>query len=366
MKEVLKESKHLRLLPLVDNPKNMILLGSVQRYELINIIDKHIGHERRLEVAAQWKQEADEKEEEQRVYRIMVEKYRNPSRFESAPDIAVRLQQAAKQAEKENSQIITGPQPTKSILKKNNSFTIGFKPINPTRPSNPSYSTFASENSLRSAFENVFRKSATLQDVQTQNDPEMGMRSQERSSSVDDQILSKKVQLPTERVCDMSPEEQKAWEKEEMAKPVDLEASNVRIDPSPFQLVERTSLLKVHYLFSMTGINHAFVTNIGRLVGVVAMKEVCHKSKELTETLSIFIHSFARRSKKPTAEIFFQKCKHLWTLQQFRFHPLPSPFLRKQRKLKKINSTTQERVSTPYISRKAAPQMLNLITFATT
>lgn len=247
----------------------MILLGSVPRYELIDIIDKHIGHERRLEVAAQWKQEADEHEEEERVYRIMVEKYRHPSRFESAPDI-VRLQKAGK----ENSQILTASQPTKSILKKTSSFTIGFKPINPTRPSNPSYSTFASENRLRSAFENVFRKSATLQDVQTQNDPEMGMRSSERSSSVDDQNFSKKVQLPTERVCDMSPEDQKAWEKEEMAKPVDLEASNVRIDPSPFQLVERTSLLKVHYLFSMTGINHAFVTNIGRLVGVVAMKEV--------------------------------------------------------------------------------------------
>lgn len=72
----------------------------------------------------------------------------------------------------------------------------------------------------------------------------------------------------------MSPEDQKLWEAEEMAKPIDLEGFKVKIDPSPFQLVEKTSLLKVHSLFSMIGINHAYVTKIGRLVGVVALKEV--------------------------------------------------------------------------------------------
>jgi chloride channel 2 len=79
---------------------------------------------------------------------------------------------------------------------------------------------------------------------------------------------------PRERVCDMSAEDQKLWEMEEMAKPVDLSPSNVHIDPSPFQLVEKTTLLKVHSLFSMVGINHAYVTKIGRLVGVVGLKEV--------------------------------------------------------------------------------------------
>lgn len=79
---------------------------------------------------------------------------------------------------------------------------------------------------------------------------------------------------PRERVIDMSPEDQKLWEAEEMAKPIDLEGAKVKIDPSPFQLVEKTSILKVHSLFSMIGINHAYVTKIGKLVGVVALKEV--------------------------------------------------------------------------------------------
>lgn len=59
-----------------------------------------------------------------------------------------------------------------------------------------------------------------------------------------------------------------------MAKPIDFYNSAARVDPSPFQLVERTSLLRVHSLFSMMGVNHAYVTNIGRLVGVVSLKEV--------------------------------------------------------------------------------------------
>lgn len=79
---------------------------------------------------------------------------------------------------------------------------------------------------------------------------------------------------PRERVIDMSNEDQKAWEMEEMQRPIDLEQSGVHIDAAPFQLVERTSLLKVHSLFSMVGINHAYVTKIGKLVGVVALKEV--------------------------------------------------------------------------------------------
>lgn len=61
LKDVLKKNKHLRGLPLVDSPDNMVLLGSVQRYELIKLIDKHIGREKRLEVAAKWQQEAQER-----------------------------------------------------------------------------------------------------------------------------------------------------------------------------------------------------------------------------------------------------------------------------------------------------------------
>ena len=74
------------------------------------------------------------------------------------------------------------------------------------------------------------------------------------------------------RRTDLSLEEQREWEKQEMEKSVNF--TELHIDPAPFQLVEKSSLLKVHSLFSMLGVNHAYVTTIGRLIGVVGLKEL--------------------------------------------------------------------------------------------
>ena len=71
---------------------------------------------------------------------------------------------------------------------------------------------------------------------------------------------------------EMSLEEQREWERQEMEKMVIF--TDIHIDPAPFQLVEKSSLLKVHSLFSMLGVNHAYVTTIGRLIGVVGLKEL--------------------------------------------------------------------------------------------
>ena len=71
---------------------------------------------------------------------------------------------------------------------------------------------------------------------------------------------------------EMSLEEQREWERQEMEKAVIF--TDIHIDPAPFQLVEKSSLLKVHSLFSMLGVNHAYVTTIGRLIGVVGLKEL--------------------------------------------------------------------------------------------
>ena len=70
----------------------------------------------------------------------------------------------------------------------------------------------------------------------------------------------------------MTLQEQREWERSEMDLPVDF--NTCHIDPAPFQLVEKTSLLKVHSLFSMLGVNHAYVTAIGKLIGVVGLKEL--------------------------------------------------------------------------------------------
>lgn len=332
-----QKNKHLRSLPVVDTPENMILLGSVQRHELIKMIDKHIGREKRLEVAAKWQKEAQERarEELEKLQKEVEEgnKSRRSSRFEVVPtpniaklrELAINemLPPQAKKGKETINNPNLGSFPRKSILKKTNSFNLRhFSTLASTSPSATPYSTItAAESRLRSAFDVIFRKSATLQDAPNQKssiedtEHDSGDIAVNSSTPTSPQTpvdsisfspnVSKKVQLvsdrhhitlhfplslydfnsffffqlvqPRERVIDMSPEDQKLWETEEMNKSIDLDAANIKIDPSPFQLVEKTSILKVHSLFSMIGINHAYVTHIGKLVGVVALKEVCRR-----------------------------------------------------------------------------------------
>uniref|UniRef100_A0A8C8JNF9 Chloride voltage-gated channel 2 n=1 Tax=Oncorhynchus tshawytscha TaxID=74940 RepID=A0A8C8JNF9_ONCTS len=61
------------------------------------------------------------------------------------------------------------------------------------------------------------------------------------------------------------------WEENQLDEQVNFD--NCKIDPAPFQLVERTSLHKTHTIFSLLGLDHAYVTSIGRLIGVVSLKE---------------------------------------------------------------------------------------------
>ncbi|XP_065842216.1 chloride channel protein 2-like isoform X2 [Oscarella lobularis] len=72
-----------------------------------------------------------------------------------------------------------------------------------------------------------------------------------------------------------SPDEQleeDGWSSDFLHEQIDF--SNCQIDPAPFQLVERTSLHKAHSLFALLGLSHSYVTSIGRLVGVVTLKDI--------------------------------------------------------------------------------------------
>nr|XP_023018404.1 chloride channel protein 2-like [Leptinotarsa decemlineata] len=271
LKTLLKENRRLQSFPLVDSPESMVLLGSIQRLQLIQLIEKHIGKERRLQVAAIRQREAEEKAIEEALKKAEERTKRRPSRFQvvPAPDMLQR-QSSENNLDQPTYNPVFGSQPKKSILKKTNSFTLkGFTPFVTTSPGSTPYTTVTgAESRIRSAFEAIFRKSAQLQDV------EGNAESQESNGQIVamSPIALKKVQLPSERVCDMSPEDQIKWEEEQMQLPVDFSACH--IDPAPFQLVERTSLLKVHSLFSMVGVNHAYVTAIGKLVGVVGLKDL--------------------------------------------------------------------------------------------
>ncbi|KAG1681935.1 Chloride channel protein 2 [Nymphon striatum] len=261
LKKLLKTARYLSSFPLVDSPDSMILLGSIQRVELLHLLETHIGKERRLKIAARRAEEATENitSDIEDVMDEVTAAAPKKSRFAvtKVPDTSIRTineMQPSSSTPLGNvtpSHTPTTPAtPKKSILKKT-----GYAPSPMTSP----YSTVTSQDSrLRLAFENIFRKANTLRDVD--------------DSTVQSVTSLKRVTLPRERVIDMSHEEQLAWEFEELEAQIDF--TDCHVDPAPFQLVERTSLLKVHSLFSMLGLNRAYVTAIGRLVGVVALKEV--------------------------------------------------------------------------------------------
>lgn len=189
LKNILKQNKHLRSLPLVDSPDNMILLGSVQRHELIKMIDKHIGREKRLEVAAKWQKEAEDKAREEYEKRQKEFEERNKSRRSSrfevvpTPDIAKLRELAnnemlppqAKKAKETLHNPNLGSYPRKSILKKTNSFNLrGFSPALTSSPTNTPYSTITSAQSpLRTFVGSMFKKSPTPDGVSNQGSTEI-------------------------------------------------------------------------------------------------------------------------------------------------------------------------------------------------
>ncbi|XP_072945808.1 chloride channel protein 2 [Epargyreus clarus] len=296
LKDILKQNKSIKSFPLVDSPTSMVLLGSIHRWELVRGIEKQVGRERRLQVAALWLREAERRRDEER------RRVRRPSRFEvtPAPDMlqvpGTGMTRGSSLTTKDQGGLIPAPGQLfrpKSILKKTNSFTLTRGLVPPQTPTSPQPSVYTTvtgaETRIRAAFEAIFKRSTLLADVEGGLSDQYG--GLPRSPSI-----NKKVQLPRERVCDMSPEDQKAWEQLEMAKEIDFdrmlqiarkrdmhpddpeyEDENLyicHIDPAPFQLVERTSLLKVHSLFSTLGVSRAYVTAIGRLIGVVSLKEL--------------------------------------------------------------------------------------------
>ncbi|KAL3088330.1 hypothetical protein niasHT_023890 [Heterodera trifolii] len=71
---------------------------------------------------------------------------------------------------------------------------------------------------------------------------------------------------------DLTEDERSEWEAAQFEH--QLEIDDKLIDPAPFQLVRRTSVYKVHYLFSLLDLERAYVTERGRLVGVVALRDL--------------------------------------------------------------------------------------------
>ncbi|XP_065560184.1 chloride channel protein 2-like isoform X2 [Artemia franciscana] len=235
LKKILKENPKIRAFPIVDTPGNKILLGSIQRWELIHVLNKHLGKERRQQVAVQWQEEASTKNEGSLLGNgASPETEKNE---DQPPNFASRAAKETPQTE---------------------------LPLDSSLASDPILPVAANGNE---PVEQLSRQQSFFDGY-----PIDVISGRPRGPTIFGRRPRKKVQLPKARVIDMSLEEQSLWEEAEMEKSCDL--AQCHIDPAPFQLVERTSLMKVHALFSMMGVNYAYVTAVGRLIGVVALPDL--------------------------------------------------------------------------------------------
>lgn len=66
--------------------------------------------------------------------------------------------------------------------------------------------------------------------------------------------------------------ERRQWEAERLLKTINT--NSLSMDPTPFQLYNNTTLLKTYSMFSLLGLQRAYITKCGRLIGVVSLRDV--------------------------------------------------------------------------------------------
>uniref|UniRef100_A0A8B9RTY4 Chloride voltage-gated channel 1 n=1 Tax=Accipiter nisus TaxID=211598 RepID=A0A8B9RTY4_9AVES len=225
--QTLLQSTTVKTLPLVDSPETMILLGSVERSELQALLQRHISPERRRLLNREMQQKLSEAP------------YDGHSKGPWATLPKLKHESFAYVDEDEDTdekgELPRPPSPTPSY------------PEEPNGPTSP-----------------LKQMPETLEPQQLPGMVTSGMPQSHPSQLVEAFMLTVDS---SSFLCQID-----AWEQEELNKNVCFDSC--RIDPSPFQLVERTSLHKTHTLFSLLGLSHAYVTSMGKLRGVLALEEL--------------------------------------------------------------------------------------------
>uniref|UniRef100_A0A3B3HQZ6 Chloride channel 2c n=1 Tax=Oryzias latipes TaxID=8090 RepID=A0A3B3HQZ6_ORYLA len=215
-------SGNLKTLALVETAESMILLGSIEHAQLQSLLSQQLGRSRRLEYIRE--QAAAEKKRLSMV-----------SNTGSEEDCHRVSQEVRFQISTEESSF----SPTRP------------SPLKPLKPALKRSSVAERPTELPTSKTHTFTDNSTLR-----------MSPSKYILILDDGDVED----------DMTLREITEWEEKQLDEQVNF--NNCKIDPAPFQLVERTSLHKTHTIFALLGLDHAYVTSIGRLIGVVSLKEL--------------------------------------------------------------------------------------------
>ncbi|XP_033978122.1 chloride channel protein 2-like isoform X1 [Trematomus bernacchii] len=250
---------HLKTLALVESVESMILLGSIERAQLQALLSMQLGRTRRLEFIRE-----QAMEEKKRLSMV--------SNLGSEDGTQRASQEVRFQISTEESSF----SPTRTVPQ---------KPLKPAlkRPSvveRPTEIPTSPTDDSGIALKGLFCASPDTEGLEKNNNvespvsPELRRPSKRvRISIVEPPTILKSYFVDDVDVeDDMTIREIAEWEERQLDEQVNF--TNCKIDPAPFQLVERTSLHKTHTIFSLLGLDHAYVTSIGRLIGVVSLKEL--------------------------------------------------------------------------------------------
>ncbi|XP_078463860.1 chloride channel protein ClC-Kb-like isoform X1 [Lampetra planeri] len=120
-----------------------------------------------------------------------------------------------------------------------------------------------------------------------------------------DQFESKKVKLllgDGHAILEsMTDEEIEEWERQQLEQVICLDG--VTINPAPYRIIQTASLHKVYDLFNLLGLRICYVTALGKLVGVVSLKEL--KQAVGATVKGNFVRTVRRNSKvdQPPAQV---------------------------------------------------------------
>uniref|UniRef100_A0A915PI94 Chloride channel protein n=1 Tax=Setaria digitata TaxID=48799 RepID=A0A915PI94_9BILA len=243
LQELLTTTHKLLAYPLVDNPSSMILLGSVSRENLLRLLNKIVGDEARhaeylRRMQSQRNFDKTTKDDESCKAEGIV-------KF----SICSVFPKAETQTDAEDIQ-----------RSRTGSLELGKNQELKLKSSVSEYDVRKSKEALHKENLNQLGKSHSGHDFR------------ETLGSMFEKITQTFRVRKRGEPEDLSKEERQIWEKEQLSKEIDY--SQTTIDLAPFQLVEDTSLYKVHSIFSLLSIRRAYVTKCGVLVGVVAAKEI--------------------------------------------------------------------------------------------
>nr|XP_020451281.1 chloride channel protein 2-like isoform X3 [Monopterus albus] len=247
---------HLKTLALVECRDSMILLGSIERLQLQSLLSLQLGHQRRLEYLRQLAQDNGTNDH--------------------LPGLTTDSSPSSPCSHTHINETLTNTSARQGVR-----FLVSTQQISTEESSSFSPMVSSVQLPLKSALKTVSAASDTETPNSSQTlscadqDKEL-LESPAGPAPPDKKAKPKRVRISmadsTEVEDCMTPSEIAEWEEQQLDEPVDFK--NCKIDPAPFQLVEQTSLHKTHTIFSLLGLDHAYVTSMGRLVGVVSLKEL--------------------------------------------------------------------------------------------